>query len=94
MEITFCSLVFDIGLPFIKSTLLKIWLLEKGLQINIGADNMSKELYFETTKSEVVFVGPLWTDLPGLADQALPVNPFTSKVPKIKLQDEIPNFIL
>ena len=40
-------------------------LLEKGLPINIGADNMSKELYFETTKSEVVYVGPLWTDLPG-----------------------------
>ena len=49
---------------------------------------MSRELYFETTKSEVAYVGPLLTDLPGLADQAVPVNPFTPKVPKIKLQDE------
>jgi len=42
-----------------------IWLLEKGLQINIGANYMSSEfIYFEITKSDVVCVGSLWIDLP------------------------------
>ena len=37
-----------------------IWLLEKGLQINIGANYISREfIYFETTKSDVVYVGSL-----------------------------------
>ena len=53
---------------------------------------MSKELYFETTKSEVVYVGPV-NRLARVGRQAVPVNPFTPKVPKIKLQG-IPNFIL
>ena len=36
---------------------------------------MSKELYFETAKSEVVYVGPPLKRLARiLADQAIPVN--------------------